>query len=70
MRLEWSRNWNFVLMVQLVAGGLLRSNLIIYLTLAWSSVTVLHATVLVGGSNGVLGSSACSTGFVSILLNF
>ena len=47
MRLEWYRNWNFVLMVQLVAPGLLRSSLIIYLTLAGSSL----ATLPVGGSN-------------------
>ena len=47
MRLEWYRNYHYFLMVQLVASGLLRSDLIIYLVLAWwrpggaDSVTVL-----------------------------
>ena len=41
MRLEWYRNYHYFLMVQLVASGLLRSDLIIYLVLAcWR--LVLH----------------------------
>ena len=73
MRLEWYRNYHYFLMVQLVASGLLRSNLIIYLVLAWwrpggaDSVTVL----LVAGVEMALDPLAvCSTGFMSILLNF
>ena len=35
MRLESYRNYHYFLMVQLVASGLLRWDLIIYLALAW-----------------------------------
>ena len=41
MRSEWYCNYHYFLMVQLVASGLLRSDLIIYLVLAYWRL-VLH----------------------------
>ena len=58
MRLESYRNYHYFLMVQLVASGLLRSDLIIYLVLAGP------------GGDGGSADTTCSAGSVSILLNF